>query len=430
MIRLIVAVLAGKFIAFIIRTFTQSGGSAAPGLVALYIDSQLVHKLAKQIPKNIVITGTNGKTTTSAMIAHILSRNDVRIIHNSTGSNLSRGVASKLLLQSSWSGKIFNAEVGIWEADEAAFVDIISQIRPAHIILLNLFRDQLDRYGEINTIIEKWKKALEKASWQKTLYINGDDGHLGDFKKESNTEIQTFGIVDSPVHFEKKSDNINFDIKSQILSTDIDNTEIVFGHNGFGKKVQIPIVGIYNVYNFLTAYLVVSDLQISTEKIIDSLVSFKPAFGRMEKIRVKDRDGLIALIKNPTATTQVLETIKPMIKKDDILVIILNDNIADGTDVSWIWDAHFEKITPNLSKVYITGTRRFDMALRVLYAGMKKESIHAEKNIDTIFTKIAEHELKEGRMFILPTYTALLELQEYLTKKGYKDEQWHKEVKL
>lgn len=429
MIRLMLAVFAGKFTALIIRTFTQSGGSAAPGLVALFIDSQIIRKLAKQVPKNIVITGTNGKTTTSAMIAHILSRSDVQIIHNSTGSNLSRGVASKLLSQSSWSGKIFNAEVGIWEADEAAFVDIISQTKPEHIILLNLFRDQLDRYGEINTIIDKWKKALGKASWQKTIYINGDDGHLEDFKKNTTTEIQTFGIAVSPVNFEKKSGKSDFDIKAQIISTDIDNTEIVFGHKGFGKKLQIPITGIYNVYNFLAAYLVVNELQVSAENIIDSLTSFKPAFGRMEKIRVNDRAGLIALIKNPTGTTQVLETIKPMIKKDDILVFMLNDNIADGTDVSWIWDAHFEKITSSLS-VYISGTRRFDMALRVAYAGMKKESIHIEKNIDTIFSKIAEHESKEGRIFILPTYTALLELQEYLTKNGYKDEQWHKEVKL
>lgn len=426
MIRLLLAVFAGKCTAFIIRTCTQSGGSAAPGLIALYIDPQLIRKLAKQIPKNIVITGTNGKTTTSAMLAHILSRNGVQIIHNSTGSNLSRGVASKLLSQSSWSARISNAEIGIWEADEAAFVDIISQIKPEYIVLLNLFRDQLDRYGEINTIIEKWKKALERASWKKTLYINGDDGHLQEFKKYSNTEIQTFGIADTPVNFEKKSDNINFDIKAQILSTDIDNTEIVFGHKGFGKKIQLPIIGIYNIYNLLAAYLVTSDLEISSDATIDSLASFKPAFGRMEKIQLKNRDGLIALIKNPTGTTQVLQTIKPIMKKDDVLVVMLNDNIADGTDVSWIWDAHFEEISSTLSHVYISGARRFDMALRLVYARFSKELIHVENNNSEIFKRIDEQS-KEGRVFILPTYTALIELQEYLTKKGYKDIHWHKE---
>lgn len=425
MIRLILAVLAGKVTAFVIHTFTQSGASAAPGLVALYIDPQLIRKLAKQIPLNIVITGTNGKTTTSGMIAHILSQSEVRILHNGTGSNLSRGVASKLINASSFFGKIANGKIGIWEADEAAFVDIISQIKPEHIILLNLFRDQLDRYGEINAIIEKWKKAFEKANWKKTLYINGDDGHLEEFKKNTHTEIQTFGIADSPVRFERKSDLVHFDIKAQILATDIDNTEIVFGHQGFGKKVTLPIVGVYNVYNFLAAYVVASAVGISSELIIDSLGTFKPAFGRMEKIQLQDRAGLIALIKNPTGTTQVLETIKPMVKKDDILVIMLNDNIADGTDVSWIWDAHFEIISPKLYRVYVTGSRRFDMKLRLVYAGVDKDTIYVEKSIAGVFTKLSEQELNEGRIFMLPTYTALLELQEYLTQNGYKDKQWH-----
>lgn len=429
MIRLILAVFAGKFTAFIIRTFAQSGGSAAPGLVALFIDPQLIRKLAKQIPENIVVTGTNGKTTTSGMIAHIFSQSGVHILHNGTGSNLSRGVASKLVNKSSLFGRITNVKIGIWEADEAAFVDIISQIKPEHIALLNLFRDQLDRYGEINTIILKWKRALEKASWKKTMYINGDDGHLEEFKKSVNTAIQTFGIASSPVHFEKESSAVHFDIKAQILSTDMDTTEIVFGHNGFGKKVTLPIVGVYNVYNFLAAYLVVNDLQISSEDIVNSLTSFKPAFGRMEKIQLKDRNGLIALIKNPAGTTQVLDTIKPMLKKDDIFVIILNDNIADGTDVSWIWDAHFENISSKLSHIYVTGTRKFDMALRLVYAGVDKEMIHSEETISGIFTKVASLS-SGGNVFILPTYTALLELQEYLKKNGYKNEHWHGEKKI
>ncbi len=429
MIRLVLAILAGKFTAFLIRTFTQSGGSAAPGLVALYIDPQLIRKFAKQIPQNIVVTGTNGKTTTSAMIANILVHREVSILHNGTGSNLSRGVASKLLSKSSIFGKITNVALGVWEADEAAFVDIISQVKPEHIVILNIFRDQLDRYGEINTIINKWMKALEKATWSKTVYLNGDDGHLENFKKYSNTQIQTFGIAQSPVHFEKKSSRVNFDIKAQILSTDIDGTEIVFGHKGFGQKTLLPIIGIYNVYNFLPAYLVARELEFSVEDILGSLSSFKPAFGRMEKVLLNNRHGLIALIKNPAGTTQVLETINPMIRKEDVLVIILNDNIADGTDVSWIWDAHFEKILENFSEIFVTGTRRYDMALRLVYAGIKKENVNIYDNLEKTMSKLSNRP-NSGRVFILPTYTALLELQEYLTENGYKDEQWHKEVDL
>ncbi len=429
MIRLLLAVFFGKATAFFIRTFTQSGGSAAPGLVALYIDPKLIRKLSKQIPQNIVVTGTNGKTTTSGMIAHILLQSGMQILHNGTGSNLSRGVASKLVAESSLFGRISNVKIGIWEADEAAFVDIVSQVKPQHIVLLNIFRDQLDRYGEIDTIIEKWKKALESASWQKTIYINGDDGHLEVFKKSTNTSIQTFGIAGSPVRFEKKSDEVHFTVKAQILTVDIDGAEIVYSHNGFGQKVLLPIVGAYNVYNFLAAYLVTSELKISSEEIVGALDSFTPAFGRMEKIQIKDRSGLIALIKNPTGTTQVLETIQPMVKKQDTVIILLNDNIADGTDVSWIWDAQFENISPKLFKIFVTGTRRFDMVLRLVYAGVDKEMIDVEETIDGIFTKVAGSP-KDGRIFILPTYTALLELQEYLKENGYKNEHWHGEHKI
>lgn len=429
MIRLLLAVIAGKMTEFFIRTFTQSGASAAPGLVALFIDPQLISKLSKHIPNNIVITGTNGKTTTSNMIAHILLQNDIRIIRNGTGSNLSRGIASSLINQSSWTGKLSNAQIGVWEADEAAFVDIVSQIKPKHIILLNLFRDQLDRYGEINTILEKWKKTLEKATWKKALYINGDDGHLEAFKSNTATEIQTFGILKTPIDFEKKSNNTHFDIKAQILSSDINTTEIVFGHKGFGKKILLPIVGIYNIYNFLAAYLIVDEFKISPEKVVDSLISFKPVFGRMEKIQMRNWNGLIALIKNPMGTTQVLETIKPMIRKSDILVIMLNDNIADGTDVSWIWDAQFEKISQDFFEIYVTGSRRFDMALRLVYAGINKSSIQVTNTINMTITKIIENP-KGGRVFILPTYTALLELQEYLKKNNYKNMYWHNEQKI
>lgn len=429
MIRLVLAILAGKFTTFLIRTFTQSGGSAAPGLIALFIDPQLIRKLAKQIPQNIVITGTNGKTTTSAMISHILTQTQEPVLHNGTGSNLSRGVASKLLSKSSILGKITNVAIGVWEADEAAFFDIISQVKPEHIVILNIFRDQLDRYGEINTIIEKWRKALEKATWSKTLYLNGDDGYLEKLKKFSNTKIQTFGIAQSPVHFEQKSTRIYFEIKAQILSADIDGAEIVFGHKGVGQKTILPIIGVYNVYNFLAAYLVASELAIPLENIINSLSSFKPAFGRMEKVLLHNKHGLIALIKNPAGTTQVLETIKPMIRKEDTLVIILNDNIADGTDVSWIWDAHFEKILESFPEVFVTGTRRYDMALRLVYAGIKKERVNIYDNLEKTMNKLS-NQSNSGRVFILPTYTALLELQEYLTENGYKDEQWHKEANL
>lgn len=433
MIRLFIAIIVGKLVLLATRILAKTGGSAAPGLIALQIDPHLITKLASKIETNIVITGTNGKTTTSAILAQILGKSK-RIIHNNTGSNLSRGIASKLLAVSSSTGTI-NADVGIWEADEAAFVDIVENIKPHHIVILNIARDQLDRYGEINTVIQKWNRTLGKARWTKTLYLNADDGNVYGLSNVDNSRVQTFGIEHTPVQFEKPAKDPRYDVKARILETTIEHVEFVFSHDGFGQKITLPIAGVYNVYNFLAAYLVSAHLGISSEDVVNAVESFTPAFGRMERVLFGKTEGLIALIKNPAGATQVIHTITSLLKKEDHVVIILNDNIADGTDVSWIWDTDFEKMAPHVSMVSVTGTRRYDMALRLYYAGVEKENIIISDSVDEVIAMVRDDPTsslhtetsrgKHSRLFILPTYTALLELQKYLTKKGYKEKHWH-----
>ncbi len=429
MARLFLAIFIGKCVLLATKIFTKTGGSAAPGLIALKIDPEFISKLSSKIGTNVVITGTNGKTTTSAMLSQIL-RTSKNIVHNSSGSNLSRGIASKLLSTSSlWGG--ITADVGIWEADEAAFVDIVEKIKPQHIIILNIARDQLDRYGEIDTVIKKWRAVLAKSQWKKTLYLNSDDGNVYEMRNIAHTTIQTFGVENSPVQFEKVSKNPQYDIKAKILGGAMDGIDFVFASSFttsevtsevVGQRLSLPVTGSYNVYNFLAAYSVSMLLGISVEEIIRSISSFTPAFGRMETVMFGKTEGLIALIKNPAGTTQVIQTIAPLLKKNDQVLIMLNDNIADGKDVSWIWDADFEKIAPHLSEVHVTGTRRYDMALRLNYAGVKKENIiisDKTPRLDTLTQNNA------GRLFILPTYTALLELQRYLKVHKFKEKHWH-----
>src|SRR3989344_4673950 len=282
---LYIALFLGKLAYLFSRLFNKGGGSALPGLIALKIYPNLIQKLISQIPTNILVTGTNGKTTTSSLIAHFVTNSGHTIIHNTTGSNLARGVASHLISGSSLFGNMGKIDLGIWEVDEAVFPQLLIQIRPAHVVVLNLSRDQLDRYGETDSIIKKWKSALEKASWKPHVYINADDGAVYSLHSLKNLDVETFGVLDSTVIWEKKSTNPHFDIQAKIIEQrDISSITIVFSHNGYGKKLELPLFGEYNVYNFLVAYLVAQNSGTSRESIESSIASFSSVFGRMERL--------------------------------------------------------------------------------------------------------------------------------------------------
>lgn len=430
-IKLILSIILGKLISYLIRVFKLGGGSAAPGFYALKLYPDLVAEMSSQISQTIIITGTNGKTTTARMLGHFIQSQGLKVLRNVTGSNLERGIASALLQHSTFNlkGYRINYDLAIWELDEAAFNTVGPKLSPDIIVFLNIFRDQLDRYGEVDSIINKWCKTVSRLPKTTKIFINGDDESLLELKKYFKGNIQTFGVENfkiggekSLIHTQRKLDFEAKNIELKGLSGT--KFELETSSGKWGLFLSIP--GIYHVYDFLAAFCVTLELELKPNAIINSFKNFSPAFGRVEKFELPDKIGFgyIFLIKNPVGATQVLQIIKSGLNENDTLMIALNDNFADGTDVSWIWDVNFEelKIQSSKCKVICTGGRAYDIALRLKYAGFDLKLLIIEESLRRAFRDACSG--LQGRLFILPTYTCLLELQKILAKSGIKKEYW------
>lgn len=421
--RTLSAIVLGKSIGAVLRKFNLGGGSAAPGLIALRIDPELVEGLSKKIPRNVVITGTNGKTTTSRLLAHFAKQEGLKVIRNHTGSNLERGIASTLIQNY---GKKFN--LGIWELDEAAFNTVVPKIKPQVVVFLNVFRDQLDRYGEVDIVVKRWSETLKKLPKSTIVLINGDDANTLRLSKIFHGKTYKFGVKDFKIVGEslkhiKENEDLDFEAK-EVKLRGLSETSFQTILHGKPYATVLPIPGVYHIYDFLAAFACGINLGFDSKKMLSSLKNYSPAFGRVEKLDF----GYIFLIKNPAGATQVFETIAPQIKPQDRLLLALNDNLADGTDVSWIWDGDFERLTINDKRLTIicSGTRVYDLANRLKYAGFDPKSMVVENDLKKALQE-ARNGLK-GHLFILPTYTAMLELQSILTKQGLKKNYWEEDI--
>ncbi len=423
------AILIGKLILATTKFLKIGGGSAAPGYYGLKIDPQLVNKLSSQVETRIIITGTNGKTTTSRFLAHFAKANNLKVIRNSTGSNLERGVASTLIAKSNLFGKLAKFDLSIWEVDEADFNRLAPKIKPQMVVFLNVLRDQLDRYGEIDSVVKKWQKTLEGMDKNTIVILNNDDGNLQDLRRSFKGKIQSFGFdkptIKGEVVLNKKVNTIKPEIEARnVKENGLTSISFETTINHKPLTINLPIPGIYHIYDFLAAFLISQSLKIPSDKMLQSLKNYSPAFGRVEKIKLGSKDAWIFLIKNPFGASLVFKTVSNNLEKGDLLFLALNDNFADGTDVSWIWDREFEALGVKSKglKVYAAGTRAEDLALRLNYAGFGKESIIIENDIEKALNKIRKEDAK--RIFIMPTYTALLELQKNLAKSNIKDYYW------
>ena len=431
-----------KIITFVTTTLRIGGGSAAPGLYALKIEPQLIGMLAPQIAQNIVITGTNGKTTTARLLHHLIHSQKVSTIRNSTGSNLERGIASALLAKVNLFGRIRGIKIGIWELDEAAFNSVLFKLKPELIVFLNAFRDQLDRYGEVDSVKRKWEESLRKVDWNSHLIINEGDYTIASLEHmtDENTHLTSsfFKVRNHTMFSETKNiDPLGIDrsdFEARVLkSLGLKGNEVELLYPGGKISFLFQVPGVYQLYNLLAAFSVYYALNLKIEKFEDLLKGFTPAFGRVEQVIIDGVESLIFLIKNPTGANTVFETISSELTKDDVLLVALNDNFADGKDVSWIWDADFEQLSsqnksevrsskPETFKLIISGRRAEDLALRFKYAGVESRKIRIERN----FNQALELTLgeKPKRLFVLPTYTALLQLQRHLADMGVKKEYW------
>jgi lipid II isoglutaminyl synthase (glutamine-hydrolysing) len=422
--RLLVAIIVGKLIAFLTQTLKLGGGSAAPGLYALKIEPEVIQKLISRIPKNIVITGTNGKTTTSRMIAHFAKESGLKVIRNHTGSNLERGIASALISSYSLLPVASKPILGIWELDEAAFNSAALKIKPDLVVFLNVFRDQLDRYGEIDTVVNKWLETLKKLPTDTTILVNGDDNNTLKLKNHFKGKIETFGVEKNKIHGEstKKPDKaINLDFEAKNVKLDgLSGSSFQITINQSLITINLPLPGVYHIYDAVAAIATAFHLNLPINLFTDQLISFQPAFGRVEKLPF----GFIFLIKNPAGATQVFETIAPQLKPQDRLLLALNDNFADGTDVSWIWDIQLERLKIGNLKLEIvcSGKRAHELAIRLKYAGINPDNITIKTDLNSALQ--AGRAGLKGSLYILPTYTALLEFQRILAKIGVKKEYW------
>lgn len=455
-LKLAVAKLAGS----VSRLSRRGGGTSLPGKLLLAMDRQAISRMGSRLPMgSVILSATNGKTTTANMIANVLRQDGADIVHNRAGANLESGVASALLYNSSLRAKP-RAKLGLFELDEAAMPAVARQLKPRMIVLGNLFRDQLDRYGELEHLADLWAEAVRESTDDCNLVLCADDPLIADLGGEVSSErVSYFGIEDPSQALAKMQHAAdskhcrscgaaysyslvflghlghyacdkcgNRRPKPDIYASDIelnglDGSSFTISHPGGSVRISLPLPGLYNVYNALTAAAACIGLGVKVDVIEKGLHSFSAAFGRVQKLSINDSEATIFLIKNPAGANEVIRTITAGAAKDLMLMVALNDKIADGRDISWVWDADFEGLSGRADSIVCSGTRATEMALRLKYAGIDTGGLDIEsdlgKALDLSLTNAGRQ-----RLIIMPTYTALLELQGLLARRGAVERYW------
>jgi UDP-N-acetylmuramyl tripeptide synthase len=438
------------------RRSGRGGGTTLPGRLLVRMAPDAIERLASQLDRgSIVVSSTNGKTTTAGMIAGILQAAGHRPIHNRAGSNMHWGVATALLEQS--------GDEGLFEVDEAWLPRVAPSLRPRLLVLGNLFRDQLDRYGELERLADEWAKLVASLEGSCEFALNADDPLIADLGRDRELRrrpgVTYFGIEDTsqalpelqhahdakhcrrcgaPYKYERAfvghlGHYICPNCHADRPAPDIAATRIEL-HGISGSSVRIatpegeleldlPLPGLYNVYNALAAVAAGLRSGISLQQIREGLESMKAVFGRVETIDVSGKPVSILLIKNPAGANEVLRTLMLESSNGGLdLWIALNDRIADGRDISWIWDADFELLASGVHRVVCAGTRAAEMALRLKYAGWPEDAIEVIEPIEGSLD--AAVSATPDRLFALPTYTALLELRTLLADRGLAADYW------
>ncbi len=503
------AVIGGRTAGALSRRLHLGGGTSIAGIVAQRVYPDIVGHLAAELEHgSVVVTGTNGKTTTSGFIAAILRDAGLRVWHNCEGSNLMGGVASTLIMRALPNGHLRGEgrAISIFEVDEAVVPQAVRAAPPRIAVFTNLFRDQLDRYGEVDSVAARWRQAIETLPTSATLILNADDPTIAHLGASFGGQTLYFGIDDPALDLSMQDGSYG---RHQVIDTrtcprcgsDYIYSVRLYSHMGHYRcpncgltrpepdvrvvKVQtesfdrvriqvsiaeqqhdvvIPLPGLYNIYNALAAITVSHALQINWDAVVSGIEQFKPVFGRGERVQMEGRTVRLLLAKNPTGFNEVLRTLFSDNTTRHVL-FVLNDNTADGRDVSWIWDVDFERVVGQTASLVVAGTRALDLAIRLKYAGaaqqdmtivtsspsrtLKRESgrkfeKRAKRGVKvTHATKVeptAEVPRRYGiaealdeavrqtpvgeTLFIVPTYTGLLELHHELERLGLTPHFW------
>jgi lipid II isoglutaminyl synthase (glutamine-hydrolysing) len=429
---------------------TGRGGTSLPGKVLMRLDPQAIALLSRRLGRgSAVISATNGKTTTAAMAAEILERAGARLVHNRAGANMAGGVATALMNGPE------GADTGLFEVDEFWLDRVVADVRPRALLLANLFRDQLDRYGELDTIADRWAQVA--ATTDAALVLNADDPtvadlgrvheHRADAELCQEPQAMYFGVEDDAMalpamqhaadakHCRRCGAPYRYDAvylghlgryhcdncgatrpephvaATGIILEGVRGARFTLRTPAGERAIALPLPGLYNVYNALGAAALSLTLGATLDQVAAGLQAVSPAFGRAETLRVGGRELSILLIKNPAGANEVLRTLVLESGEHDLLCV-LNDKIADGRDVSWVWDADFEVLAPRVRHATCSGTRAAEMALRLKYAGVPTDRIEVEPGVDAALHQALRD--SPGPLYALPTYTAMLALRETL----------------
>jgi lipid II isoglutaminyl synthase (glutamine-hydrolysing) len=450
--RLAVESMAARAAARLSRLAGTGGGTTIPGKLLWKLDPGAIDALAARLPQGAaVVSATNGKTTTTAMVAEILG--DRRLAWNSSGANLVSGIASTLLAAR-------DAELGLLEVDEGALQEVLRRVRPHAILLSNLFRDQLDRYGELEHIAERWRACVAELPSGTTLVVNGDDPQIGDLGRGRDATIP-FGL-DDPRHSRPVLQHAADSRYCVVCGQPYEFLAAYVGHlgdyrcNACGHSrpalkvaareielrgldgtsfelvtpqgttpVRLPLPGLYNVYNAVGAAALAQALGASLDELRGGLERFGAAFGRFERIQAGDRSILVLLIKNPAGANEVVRTLEDS-GAPKVLLIALNDAIADGKDVSWIWDVDLEPLLAGAERVVASGDRAAELALRCTYGGLAEDAVEVEPSLEAALDRGLALTPPGGELVVLPTYTAMLALRRIIAERGLVQPYWER----
>jgi UDP-N-acetylmuramyl tripeptide synthase len=448
--------VAAKAVGGLARRAGRGGGTSLPGKVLMRLEPKAIRMLAGRLERgSVVVSATNGKTTTAAMVASILERTGARLVHNRAGANMAGGVASALAAAARRGGRELDGDLGLFEVDEFWLGPVVEELEPRALLLGNLFRDQLDRYGELETIADRWAAVVAARRDRTALVLNADDPLVADLGRDA--EPLYFGVEDDRMaHAELQHASDSKHCRRcghpyvyeaaylahlgryhcpncgarrpdpSVAATDVRLDGIraaafTLRSAGGEARVELPLPGLYNVYNALGAAALCLRLGAPLDAVVAGLQAVAPAFGRAETLDLAGRPTSILLVKNPAGANEVLRTLALEQGGLDVLGV-LNDRIADGRDVSWVWDADWEVLAPHLRRMTCAGTRAAELALRMKYAGVDSDRLHV---VDALPQALdAALAAGEGPLYVLPTYTALLELRELLAQRGDAEEYW------
>ncbi|WP_104054017.1 MULTISPECIES: Mur ligase family protein [unclassified Arthrobacter] len=411
------SVLTGKLVRSASKL--RGGGSALPGLVVEKIDPDFIRRTLADLPLGVaVVSGTNGKTTTTKMVVELLESQGLKVFTNRTGSNFTRGVAAALLGEVDWRGRL-DADVAVLELDEAHAVHFVKLIQPRYSLLLNVLRDQLDRFGEIDKTT-RLLEAIAKATTG-TVVLNREDPRVAGIAASlDKQEVRYFGLHESLRSTFPNDDEMrgsSAEAAAAVLPADVvlervAETDADFRVDNTVVTTGLKLRGVYNIFNAAAALAlarVIAGPQANSEALFTALSNVEPAFGRGESLVVNGQPLELVLVKNPSGFRLGL---KSFAAHGYSTMIAINDNYADGRDMSWLWDVDFETLAENGVDM-VTGVRAYDMALRLKYDDVPVAAIDPDIT-DALKKFIASSGSSPMRIFC--TYTAMLAVRRELSK--------------